>query len=531
MGHRVSWKELPANSPERQQFVRKTLTTVFCALLIDILAFTIILPLFPRLLEHYEQVDGANESSTYFRMRTVIQSFRDMLGVSGSRLDIILFGGALGSLFSFLQFISSPIIGRLSDKYGRRSVLLLSMLGNGVSMLLWIFSGSFTTFVWSRIIGGLTEGNVQMSIAMISDVTTPETRSRGLALVGIAFSLGFTVGPPLGAYFTSFDLIELIPALEGLPINRYSSPALFAFILIVIETIYLGVSLPETINFRSSSDKRSSDAAASPRRSARLANKANPAVASAGKAMSKSDRKLWALSLIHFLFLFFFSGMEFTLTFLTHDRFGFSHGQQGRLLAFIGVLSALVQGGYTRRVAHKRVHERTLVAQGIAACGIGLAVLGVQAYSLGWLYLGAAFLAFTSGTVVTGLTSLVSYETGAGEKTVDATAEDNSDRGQVLGKFRSVGQLGRSLGPIFACTNYWILGSSAAYSGAAFAMGALVVLVMTFAPGPPKKIAPEVRVQQRAGVDDLISPISVTEGAAIQGSTTTRRVRGKSMEH
>jgi predicted MFS family arabinose efflux permease len=83
------------------------------------------------------------------------------------------------------------------------------MIGNALSMALWIFSASFPVFLLSRIIGGLTEGNVQMSIAMITDITTPETRSRGLALVGIAFALGFTVGPPLGAFFASIDLFEV----------------------------------------------------------------------------------------------------------------------------------------------------------------------------------------------------------------------------------------------------------------------------------------------------------------------------------
>lgn len=84
----------------------------------------------------------------------------------------------------------------MSDKYGRRPVLLVSMLGNALSMILWIFGDSFVLFVWSRIIGGLTEGNVQMSIAMISDISTEETRSRSLALVGICFAVGFSFGPP-----------------------------------------------------------------------------------------------------------------------------------------------------------------------------------------------------------------------------------------------------------------------------------------------------------------------------------------------
>ncbi|TPX58234.1 hypothetical protein PhCBS80983_g03269 [Powellomyces hirtus] len=500
-------------------FVRSTLTTVFVALLIDILAFTIILPLYPRILEHYEKVDGGNETSLYYRMRSYIQLFRGLLGVSGARFDIVLFGGALGSLFSFLQFVSSPVIGSLSDRFGRRTVLLASMLGNALSMLLWIFSESFGVFVCSRIVGGLTEGNVQMSIAVISDITTAQTRSKGLALVGIAFSLGFTVGPPLGAYFTSVDLTKVFPLLAGLPINQYSSPALFAFVLIVIETLYLFVKLPETRGYKTaaSSNTESLSGSSSPRRSARLAEKAlgtgpdydsatTPTTAptvslSAGASAPPPPHiasRIHILSLLHFLFLFFFSGMEFTLTFLTHDRFGFSHAHQGRFLAFIGILSACVQGGYTRRVAHKLVHERTIVAQGILAAGLGLLVLGNWAWSVGYLYLGAAFLAFTSGTVVTGLTALASYETVETSTTAQLQQQQRhittehedvgtGNRGRVLGHFRSVGQLGRSLGPLFACTTYWVLGSRAAYSIAAAAMLLLAAGTYYLVPPTTKK--------------------------------------------
>ncbi|KAI9013177.1 major facilitator superfamily domain-containing protein [Gaertneriomyces semiglobifer] len=454
----------PANS--QASFIHKTLATVFLALFIDILAFTIILPLFPRLLEHYDKVDGNDETSLYYSMRSAVQSFRSSLGIESSGLDIVLFGGALGSLFSFLQFISSPIIGRLSDRFGRRRVLLLSMIGNGISMLLWIFSRSFTTFVWSRVIGGLTEGNVQMSIAMISDLTTPETRSKGLALVGIAFSLGFTIGPPLGAYFTSFDLLHHFPILQGLPINRYSSPALFAFILIVLETGYLCWALPETKGFQRAETKES--------KPTRKAQKSENGIENKEPLRHTAHR----LNSIHFLFLFFFSGMEFTLTFLTHDRFSFTHSSQGKFLGFIGIMSALVQGLYTRRFA-RIVGEKVIAVQGMIACSFGLWVLGCYAYpnSAGWLWVGAAGLAVTSGTVVTTLTALASYESGRGDASVlDENEGDN--RGHVLGVFRSVGQLGRSLGPMVACSIYWVMGGKVAYQIAAMCVGGVAVALV-----------------------------------------------------
>ncbi|KAI8906278.1 major facilitator superfamily domain-containing protein [Gorgonomyces haynaldii] len=399
---------------------QSTIQIIVFALIIDILAFTIILPLLPRLLNHYNVHD---KSEFYLWCKQHIIEFRNLLG-GGDRLDIVLFGGFVGSLFSFLQFVISPLIGAFSDSFGRKFVLVTSMFGNALSMGLWIFADSFFVFLLSRIVGGLTEGNVQMSIAMITDITPEESRSKNLAWVGISFALGFTVGPPLGAYLAKMDLKQVFP---DLPVNSFSTPALFAFVLICIETVYLILYLPETKGFKKVDNKKKSDYS-------------NP-------------NSLAFLGWIHFLFLFVFSGMEFTLTFLTFDRFKFTNVSQGMLLGYLGILSALVQGGYVRRVAHKKMSEASLVFQGILSCSIGLAILGHFAFDLTWLYIGATFLAFTSGTVVTSLTSLASL----------SRDEHDESQGKILGTFRSMGQLGRSLGPIASCTGYYILGSRTIY--------------------------------------------------------------------
>ncbi|KAI9204751.1 major facilitator superfamily domain-containing protein [Polychytrium aggregatum] len=452
----------------------RTLFTIFASLLIDILAFTIILPLYPRILANYQQTDGHDETTLYYHFQSYIRQFRVLIGGTGTHLDIVLIGGALGSMFSFLQFVSSPWIGSLSDKYGRKTILLLSMIGNGLSMLLWIFSKSFSVFVLSRIIGGLTEGNVQMSIAMISDVTTPETRSRGLALVGIAFSLGFTIGPPLGAYFTSLDLAKIFPWIQALPINQYSTPALFAFVLIVIESAYMYLALPETLHFKAQDE---SGADSQPPESSSKAEPAPGTQDTSQLDVASTRKRLLTLGLVHFLFLFFFSGMEFTLTFLTHDRFHFSHANQGKLLGYMGILSALIQGGYVRRVTHKYISERTLVLQGIAACAVGLFLVASWATTVSRLYIGVTFLAFTSGTVVTSLTALAASFSGG-------------SRGKILGEFRSMGQLGRSLGPIFACSVFWIIGSERCYWIGAAAMVLVVLLVVV---AVPKQTLPSLK--------------------------------------
>lgn len=189
-------------------------------------------------------------------------------------------------------------------------------------------------------------------------------------------------------------------------------------------------------------------------------------------------------------------GMEFTLTFLTYDRFGFSNLDQGLLLSFMGVLTALIQGGWVRRKGKNR--EPNLILQGIFSCSAGLLVLGYLAVAPTgkmWLYVGAAFLSVTNGTVVTCLTALASFsgsveteEEGA-EKLDPSTAanatqnssnraDKASSRGHALGVFRSIGQLGRSLGPLVACSCYWMLGSVQAYLLASTLMFLLATALM-----------------------------------------------------
>jgi predicted MFS family arabinose efflux permease len=349
------------------------------------------------------------------------------------KLDTVLFGGALGSLFSLMQFISSPYIGRLSDNYGRKPVLLLTMAGNILSALLWVNASTFPIFLLARIVGGLSEGNVQLSIAMITDLTDNSTRSKQLSLVGIAFALGFTFGPALGA------------ALEN-----YNGTAVLCLCLLIVETLYIMVFVSET---KPAKIKR--------------ASRAKP------KSIAKADqRSIRNLALASLLYLFFYSGIEFTMTFLTFDRFNFTSMDQGKLLGSIGIASSLIQGGYVRRMAYK-LGERNLILQGILACIVSSILFGItgtqydlcgQQVSL--ILAGLAF-SFASGTVVNCMTSLYSMLGG-----------NETHQGEHMGTFRSFGQLGRTFGPLMFCTLYWSIGSTASYligsMGVLFA-GALVL--------------------------------------------------------
>lgn len=156
------------------------------------ISFTFILPLFPKLLEFYQRLEAASPASTSLLshiLRTLNAYKNSFSRPIDSRYDTVLLGGAMGSLFSALQAIASPVIGILSDKYGRRKALLMSMCGNIASVLLWLLATDFRTFLASRVVGGLSEGNVQIATAIATDISSEEQRGSTMALVGACFSV------------------------------------------------------------------------------------------------------------------------------------------------------------------------------------------------------------------------------------------------------------------------------------------------------------------------------------------------------
>ncbi|KAF1346830.1 major facilitator superfamily domain-containing protein [Delphinella strobiligena] len=425
-------------TPERR---KKVLKVLFISLLLDLISFTFILPLFPKLLEFYRAQDASRTASTpssptvLTHVLSALNTYKNSFAKPiNDRYDIVLLGGALGSLFSFCQAIASPIIGTLSDRYGRRRALLCSMVGNILSVALWVAATDFRTFLASRVVGGLSEGNVQLALAIATDISDEKQRGATMALVGACFSIAFTFGPALGAYLSTITLVSA---------NPFATAAGFSLFLIVTETIYLYACLPETHNYA-----------------------ATPAVVEKKSEEEKATVKQRTnshtlLNLTHFTFILFFSGMEFSLPFMTYDLFSYGSAQSGRLLGFIGIIASILQGSVTRRL-----HPLRVVQTGIVACLAAFIMLG-RLQSEKELYAAAALLAVTSATVVTGLNSLSSFEAGAAE------------RGSKLGSHRSWGQIGRSLGPLGFCTLYWWAGRDTAYSiGAA---GMLGVAALAFA--------------------------------------------------
>ncbi|GAA5850480.1 hypothetical protein JCM9279_001429 [Rhodotorula babjevae] len=492
---------------------RRVVRVVFTALLIDLLAFTMPLPLFPRLMEDFvrqEALDPSASPTLLSRTMSLVRTLRAYLfsfasattasgGISGggggdSRWDLTLLGGLLASLFSFCQFLISPYIGRLSDRYGRRPVLLVSMAGNLLSALLWLVASRFEVYALSRVVGGLSEGNVQLSIACITDVTTPSERARALALVGAAFSLAFTAGPSIGAYLSQRAFgpggVVSVPGGRGeLRLNAYAVPAAMTVVLLAFETAYLWAFLPETRGWRTTTAHVDADAGAGSTSTTPTATVPSPKDVpspSPSRPLASPSSRLSHLSTTHLLFLFCFSGAEFTLTFLTHALFTFSNAQNGRLLGFVGLVSAALSGLYVRRLKGTTAGSARLTQRGMRACAAALALLallpgldarggkGKGTASALLLWGAAALLAFVSASVVTSLSALASAAASSASTSSSSSSSSTSSSsgsGAALGSFRSQGQLGRALGPLVFTALWWTAGPAVAY-----ALGAGAVL-------------------------------------------------------
>ncbi|KJA30176.1 hypothetical protein HYPSUDRAFT_32278 [Hypholoma sublateritium FD-334 SS-4] len=468
----------------------KVETIVFLSLVLDLFAFTIPLPLFPRLIEWYTVRESSDPAGFLSRTLQFVTSIRTLLykpGVQSQRWDIVLLGGLMGSVFSTLQFFVSPKIGSLSDKYGRKRILLITMIGNILSAAVWVQSTSFASYMLSRIIGGLSEGNVQLAIAILSDVTSPATRSKALAHVGIAFAICFCIGPPIGAYFASRPLPKSMNSW-GPELNIYAAPAFLTLVLLVAETIFLAVALPETRGkaIVPPESKKAAGAAHANGNGHTNGHTNGKSAAHTGPPKPKRTIEgrlavLKTLRILHFHFLALFSGVEFTLTFLTFDLLDWSNTQNGKLIGSIGIISAVLQGGYVRR-AMSKVGEGNMARRGVSSCAAALILLALlpifvqtrPTLAMRLLQGAAVCMAFTSATVVNSLTAFASLQCDEGhvDEVTGKVVEEHPQlaKGKALGQFRSSGQLGRALGPLLACASYWTFGPSITYGVSAVAM-------------------------------------------------------------
>jgi len=428
----MSQPQPDANAPEPRAG-SGALKVVFFTLFIDLVGFSIIFPLFPSMLEYYQHVEG--DAGLFGLLLEGLRRFAEMSGTpTGHWGEIVLFGGVLGSLYSLLQFVCAPFFGALSDRIGRRPVLLLSLTGILMSYALWFVAGSFIVLVLARLIGGVMSANISTATAVVADVTTEKTRSKGMALVGIAFGVGFIIGPAIGAIAAQVDLVAWRPGLATWGVNPYSFVAAIAFGLTLLNLVLVATRFPETRR----ADHPSTAAARTLHPLKLLRTVQYPGVTRA--------------NLVYFLFTVAFAGMEFSLTFLAVDRLGYSTLDNAKLFLFAGIVQILVQGGYVRRMAAK-VGSRRMALHGMVVLAPGFVLIGAggQFQSVVVFYAGLFLLSLGGAQATPCLTALVSLYT------------PHHDQGRVMGIFRSLGALARAIGPIAACLAYWRLGGAWAY--------------------------------------------------------------------
>lgn len=430
-----------SNSPEAQKGQGSRLPVIFLTLFLDLVGFSIIFPLFPAMLDYYLP-GGDGGQSLLGQLVAPLAHWAEQSGAEDPRfMTAVLFGGILGSLYSILQFICAPLWGAYSDRVGRRRVLLITIAGMALSYIAWFFAASFWVLIIARVVGGIMGGNLSVATAAVADITTREKRSSGLAIVGIAFGLGFIVGPAIGGLSAMIDLTELLPALQNVGVNPFSVPALVSLTLTLINLAWVYRRFGETLPEAS--------------RNTPLTQRRGLAIFRIFQCPEPATRRT---NFVYLIYMLAFSGMEFTLTFLAVERFAFSPAQNGGMFVFIGLILVLVQGGIVRRLATP-VGEKRLALAGLA-CGVAAFLALAMAAQLGLFFGALALMAFSIGLASPTLSALVSLYS------------NDADQGANLGVFRSAGSLARAIGPLVAAFVYFIYGSQSAYL-----FGAVVVII------------------------------------------------------
>jgi MFS transporter, DHA1 family, tetracycline resistance protein len=351
------------------------------------------------------------------------------LKFSASPLEVT----AMMACYSFAQFFASPIWGRLSDRVGRRPILLISLTCSVISYLWLGFADALWMLFAARLLAGAGAGNISAAQAYITDVTDEKNRAKGMGMIGASFGLGFTLGPAIGGL------------LGGADVNSatLSHPAFAAALLSAIALVLALIFLKESL---APENRR---AAAGPGR-----------IALAQEAFARP-------SLRHLIILFFltttaFAGMEATFALWANSGFGWGPRQVGFLFFYIGIVLVLVQGGLVGRLA------RSLGESRMALTGSVLLVLGLFGLpfstDLPRLLVDMALLAIGFGILNPAVTSLVSRAAGS------------TERGGILGVNQSGQSLARILGPLIAGSFYGAAGRDAPYYVGAVIMVAVVVM-------------------------------------------------------
>ena len=388
----------PAAAPEKesQGKVNRSLGLIFSIMLMDVVGLLFLAPVSAFIVQKY------SPEALMVTMITVI--------------------------YAAAQFFAAPLMGKLGDRYGRRPVLLVSLVGQAIGYVIFGVGGALWVLFAARFIGGVTGGNLSTASAYIADVSSPQTRARNFTLIGIAWGLGLILGPALGAILGEISL---------------ETPAFAAAGLTVVNVLLGLFILPESLP----KDRRE-------RTPIRLKD-FNPVVSIA--EMARKPGLGWLLAAMC-LFSFAFNGINSTSTLFFIQKFGVQPGQVGMLLMVGGITLAVVQfllvQGMVRRFGERAIAIASLLGQGLAALGIFFTPFFWLVFPINMLATG--FSGFTFPTLTTLTTNCVQPR----------------EVGLLMGVTTALGSLMNIAGPLWAGAVY-----DGVMAGAPFWMGAGVFVL------------------------------------------------------
>ncbi|MCA9001231.1 MAG: MFS transporter, partial [Planctomycetes bacterium] len=305
----------------------------FLTVFLDMVGFSILFPLFPEMLRFY-----IGEEGTASLVGRIAMTLGEWVGAEDPLQSLAVhafFGGLLGSIYSLCQFLMAPVWGSLSDRYGRRPLLLITLFGTVLGYAAWIFAGTFLLLLVSRLLGGIMAGNISTASAAVADVTTEKNRAHGMGMIGAGIGLGFVFGPAIGGISAGWNVPAQFPDWVHLGLHPFSGPAFLALILALINFLGVWKSFPETLDPKD----HAGEGVRTLRPWANLNRLSHPGLKRA--------------NLAYFTYFLIFGSMEFTLTFLASDRLQYGPRQNMWMFVFVGLMIALIQGGFVRRLAPK----------------------------------------------------------------------------------------------------------------------------------------------------------------------------------
>lgn len=382
---------------------------IFITLLIDIIGFGIIIPVMPRLIAELKHVDISSASQ---------------------------YGSFLTSVYAIMQFFFAPLIGNLSDKYGRRPVLLFSLFGFAVDYLFLSFAPTYGWLFVGRLVAGITGASFTTAAAYIADVSTPETRAKNFGLIGAAFGLGFIIGPVIGGELSHFGL---------------RAPFYFAGCLTLLNWLYGYFILPESL---SKENRRPFDW-----------KRANPV----GSLLHL--KKYPAISGLIFSLLFIYlasHAVQSNWSYFTMYRFKWSEQMVGRSLGMVGILVALVQVVLIRILNPKIGNEKS-VYSGLVLYSLGMLLFAFA--SQGWMMF-VFLVPYCLGGIA-----------GPALQAILAGHVPPNEQGELQGALTSIMSLTAIFGPLIMNNLFYYFTHDKApllFPGAPFLLGAILMLASAF---------------------------------------------------